>query len=274
MPLTTFRDTLREKCPPWLRQGTAEKVLYSIGVLIDGFADALTAGLKMRFPGYYSAESLPHIGRERRIRRGRNESDAVYAPRLIRWLADHQRRGGPYALLAQLHAHFADAPFAIELLYYPSALLGTALLWDSPPGIWNDGGVWSATADATHVARRYSMDTAGNVLRGEAAWTPDSDSAHWARWWLIYSWPGAVVLDGAWDDAGVWSDGGVWDLDGFDADEVAELRAIPREWNAQHARGHLVLAPADAELWDYPPGIWNDGGAWNDETTTAVTIRV
>lgn len=211
-PTRTFRDRIRRACPPWLQIGWNEKLLYSFGAQIDAFADALVAGVKMRFPNVYSPESLPLIGRERRIARGLLEDDATYATRLTRWLDDHRVRGGPYAMLAQLHAYYFGNEFPIELVY--------------------------------RSGRRYSMDVDGNVVRDDIVFTPDGNPAQWARWWLFmytdsYALPlsdadtadiariptewnaahcfGTVVLLASsaelWDYplGEVWNDAGVWD---------------------------------------------------------------
>lgn len=152
--LQTYRDSIRKICPPWLQNGFAEAILYSIAVQVDAFGDALVAGVKQRFPGYYSFEALPLIGRERRIRRGIAETDATYAARLTRWRLDHRRRGGPYALLSQLFAYYAPNNFPIELVY--------------------------------QSGRRFSMDTSGVVTRDDIVWGPDSLTTLWARWWLFF----------------------------------------------------------------------------------------
>lgn len=152
-PTRTFRDRLRRASPPWLQHGWAEKLLYAYGAQVDAFADALVAGVKMRFPNLYSPESLPLIGRERRIARGLLEDDATYASRLTRWLDDHRRRGGPYALLAQLHAYYHPNDFPVQLIY--------------------------------RSGRRYSMDVNGNVTRDDITWSPDAQPDKWARWWLL-----------------------------------------------------------------------------------------
>ncbi len=152
-PTRTFRDRIRMVMPSWLQHGWAEKLLYAIGAQVDVFADALVAGVKMRFPGLYSEESLPLIGRERRISRGLLEDGATYAARLRRWLDDHRRRGGPYAMLAQLYAYFQPNNFPIALIY--------------------------------RSGRRYSMDAAGVVVRDDTSFKPDDAPEQWARWWLI-----------------------------------------------------------------------------------------
>lgn len=228
---TTFRDTIRDKLsPPWLRGTIGEKVMYALAVHADALGDAVAAAVKSRFPNYYSAESLPYIGRDRKISRGRIETDAVYASRLNRWLDDHATRGGPYALLAQVYAHFAPAAFAVDLVYFSG--------------------------------RRFRMDANGVVAtRDDITWTPDTNAVRWARWWLFYYWPTEILSDGVWDDPGTWSDGGVWDSD-LTAEEVTDLRLVPREWNAAHAMGNVVLLSGDLELWDYPDGTWDESGLW------------
>ncbi len=234
----TFRDTVRSASPPWLKNGRAEKILYAVAIQLDALGEALVAGVKIRFPNLYSAESLPLIGRERRIRRGRLESDATYATRLLRWLDDHRHRGGPYALLAQLHAHYAPASFAITLIYYSG--------------------------------RRFTMAVDGSVVRDEVVWHPDGNAAKWARWWLFYDWPDSITLDDDWG-SGTWGDGGVWGSS-LTVDDVTDLRLVPREWNAAHPFGRIVLLN-NAETWDFPPELWDDGGLW-DSANSAIELDV
>lgn len=229
MALITFRDTVKQICPRWLRNGWAEKLMYAIAIQLDALMDALVFGIMARFPGAYTPESLPLLSRERRILRGRNETDAVHANRLKFWLDDHPLRGGPYGMLGQLKAHFAADPFPIQLVYYSG--------------------------------RRFSMDVDGVVTRDDIVWSPDANTAKWARWWLFYEWPTPIGDDGLWGDAGTYGDGGVWGSD-LTVAEVTDLRAVPREWNAAHAIGRLVLIPAGAELWGNPEGLWGDAGVW------------
>lgn len=213
-PLRMFRDAIRELSPWWLRGPIGGSVLYAIGSVVDEVADRLRAGVKMRFPAYYSTESLPLLGRERRIRRGRFESETTYATRLLPWLDHHRTRGGPYALLAQVHAFYAPNNFPVELRYVSG--------------------------------RRFVMDPDdGSVERSDVVWSPPGDPAMWARWWLTYTWPTPLDDDGQWGDPGTWGDGGVWALD-MSANDVRDVRVVPREWNAAHSLGRVVLDSAAA----------------------------
>lgn len=218
----TFRDRIRQLSPPWLQRGWAEKLLYAYAVQLDAFADALNAGVKLRFPGLYSMESLGLIGRERRISRGLLETDATYAARLPRWLDDHRRRGGPYAMLAQLHAYYSPSTFHTELIY--------------------------------RSGRRFTMQPDGSVTRDDVVWNPDGNPAQWARWWLfLYT-----------DDY----------LPPLTAQQIADIRLIPTEWNAAHCFGTVVVFPTGAELWDFPNGhTWDESGVW-DTADTVSTIAV
>ena len=220
--LLTFRDTMRAVCPPWLQRGLAEKILYSCAVQLDAFGDALVAGVKQRFPGLYSFDSLSTLGRERRIPRGRAEANVDYAERLRHFLTDHSMRGGPYALLRQLHWYFWPALFDIELVY------------------WNGRRF---TRDADLIRAGATLDE--SIVRDYVSWAPDTDSTHWARWWLFY-------YTDTWKDAPP------------SAEELAELRFVPRQWNAAHCLGTIILFSSITELWDWPLGhVWDEPGTWN-----------
>ncbi len=223
----TFRDAIRKAVPVWLQKGNAEKILYALAIQFDGLTDAVTAGVKARFPGLYSPESLAVLGRDRRIRRGRYDTDQTYATRLLRWLDDHANRGGPYAMLQQIHAHFAPNNFPIELVYASGA--------------------------------RFALATDGTITR-DYTFPLDGDPAQWARWTLYYHWPVSYGSDGTWGAPGLWGDGGVWGSN-VPPDTVTDLKLVPTEWNAAHALGTLVLLGPGAGLWGVPPtDTWGMGG--------------
>lgn len=158
--LRTYRDRIRKACPPWLQTGLAEQWLYAAAVQIDAMADAVVGGIKLRFPGQYSYDSLPTIGRERRIRRGRTETDVVYSTRLARWFDSHARRGGPYAMLQQIYEFWAPNSFPVTLL--------------------NRSGA------------RYQMDVAGVISRDEIF---TYDTPQWAKWILLYESDALTAAD-------------------------------------------------------------------------------
>lgn len=240
--LITFRDAVKAISPTWLRIGTAEKLLYSIGVHLDGWGDCVTAAIKHRFPGYYTHESLPILARDRKMIRGPSESKETFAARLCTWLDAHRQRGGAPELLRQTQAYYQPNPFAEAVVNY--------------------------------LGLRYSVDAAGSMSTDTIVWSPDDDSARWPRWWLFYDWPGASNDDGKWQDWGTWNDGGVWDSDLTEA-EARDIATVPRAWNAAHcASAWVVLLKSDRALWDYPPGLWDDGTYWEDRGPAVVAVGI
>ena len=218
-PIVTHRDTLITITPWWLHGFIGLRVIYAIGVHLDTIGEQLVQGVRRRFPGFDAQDSLGVIGRDRRIRRGRNEPDASYAIRLRRWWDDHARRGGPYAMLTQLFHHYAVAPYAIDLVYFN----GTA----------------------------YMLATSGAITRGSfSLFAPDALTTKLGRWWLFFHWPSVPPGDGIWSSPGVWDDGGVWDS-GLTPNEVADLRLIPNEWGNGHSRGLIVLLAPGFDAEDY-----------------------
>lgn len=226
----TFRDALREISPRWLISGLGEKILYSFGLLFDYLAEWVAEAVRRRLPQDGSNDALGRIGVDRRMPRGRDETPDNYAARLVGWLDAHRTRGGPYALLAQVAAHYRTAPFDMRLLY--------AL-----------GRVFTMAAPYTAPITRTDITT------------PVTDLVHWSRWWLIYTWPDALNPDGIWSDPGVYDDGGVWDSD-LSAADVADLRLIPFGWNAAHAIGALALVPPGSAFLGMSISAWGDPSTW------------
>jgi len=233
--LIKFVDTLLQILPWWLRSGLGGKIAFALGKQLDGVGDATTEAAKIRFPDPARPDALALLGSDRKIRRGSVEPDEVYAPRLRRWLDDHRTRGNPYAMLAQLHAYFAQAPFPIELIY--------------PTG------------------RRYSLATDGTVTRDDLQYWDNPNPAQWAHWTLIYHWPTAINPLGLWGGSGAkW--GGNLNLWGIAPGsltpaQVRDLVLVPTEWNAAHCRGVIVMLSPGRRIWGYPPRKWNTGnGKW------------
>ncbi|MBA3841090.1 MAG: hypothetical protein H0X39_00445 [Actinobacteria bacterium] len=224
-PLVTFRDTIRQIVPAWLRGPIGGRLLYAVAAPIDAMADALVAGVRSRFPGAVSSETLGIIGRERRIRRGRTENDATYTPRVISWLDSHRLRGGPYEMLRQLFAHYAPNNFKIDLVY--------------------------------RSGRRFQMDTAGNITRDSLGLFT---YAEWANWTLYFYWP-SPVLKRSWGASGsTWGDGFVWGST-LTTQEAVDMRLLPKEWNAAHCKGRIVLLQSGTRLWGYPLRTWGTVGS-------------
>lgn len=225
--VATFRDRMLMRwCPPWLARGNNARFMYALAFQADVMAEAMVAAVVARFPGAYTYETLPSIGRERRITRGPNETDQSYAHRLIRWLDDHRHRGNAYALLAQIHAYYRPNAFGVELVY--------------------------------RSGRHFTMTADGAVTRGlSPTFAIDTRPEQWARWWLFYP-------------------AGSYDLSDFTAADAADVAHVPREWNAAHCIGTIILMRPGGELWNWPLGRkWNRPGVkWNNPNGRRVKIMV
>lgn len=228
-----FSEIIRQVSPRWLATGTAEKILYSMFVACDVLATACAESVKARCPGVLSGESLPIIGRDRLITRGKYETDGLYASRLNRWLTDHATRGGPYAMIAQIRAHFGD--------------------------LWKMALVYRS-------GRHFEVFGPGeSVSRTDISWTPDGDTAKWAKFWLFYFVSEPIPGDGTWDGPGSYDDGKVWDSD-LTVSDAEDYRRVPKNWSPAHTRGEIVLLGPGQDLWDYPESTWTKAGGvgWSD----------
>ncbi len=93
-----------------------------------------------------------------------------------------------------------------------------------------------------------------------------------------YEWAGFVVVipyttsliwaDSAWDTAGTYDDGGVWDSS-VGGDFTARVARTIQTQKPTETKLRFALAQvnADAELWDWPAGTWDDPGVWADDET-------
>jgi hypothetical protein len=239
--LTTFRDTLRNSLPRWLQGDNAVtragRLVYAFGVHLDAVADALVGGVKSRFPGVYSTETIPVIGRERRIIRGPFEGDDQYAARLRGAFDAHRRAGNPFALLEQLRAHLAPET--------PGVLVSV---------VNRNGTV-------------YARDSSGAPSVTGGTWDWDATPELWSRFWV-------VLRATKWTDEGINSAPGVFGEAGTmgstaTVEEVAAVRSIVSQWTPPHAQCVNVIVVLDGAAWDadQPDGDWD---LWGNRNPAAV----
>jgi hypothetical protein len=161
----SFIYAMKNVSPPWLRRVVGGAVMESLGVPVETLVDRTVESLRKRFPNALSPEALGYLGRERRILRGPNEPAATYAARLLTWWDSHLTRGGPYALLTQMHAYFADA--------------------ENP------------TIDCvSNNGVRHTVDSSGTITRGSyAGFTGDGEApTKWARLFIFFQLPGTTIF--------------------------------------------------------------------------------
>lgn len=247
----SFERTIKRLCPPWLQRTVGVALMGAIGAELDGLLDRVDEGVRLRFPDALAdhAEALARIGRERRIRRGPGENATTYASRLLPWWDEHRVRGGPYALLRQLHAFFlARLNVRMDVVY--------------------------------HSGTRRWADEAGTITRDAVTWDADG-SDDWSQFWLFFyvgESDTLVTLDG--DTLVTLGGDGLVTLGGaagLGSDEEEILSAIPREWSAAHIlRITIVLLYGTARLWNYPQPVptWAEWGVESNWGGNSPTIYV
>jgi hypothetical protein len=259
VPQLSFRETLRHYVPPWLAdrpgRNVAFRYLYGIVSVLDAGAEVLMQGLQARFPGLCTPTALPYIGRDRRIIRGPQQTDAAYAAELLRWLEYWRGAGNAYTLA-----------LALQTFLYPGA---------PRVRIVTRSGVW------------YTLDPDGELTQTRAEpnnWDWDSithpeKAGHWSEFWVI-------VYPPHFNDAGNWgtSDGQTWGAGtafGIDAASgtVAALRRLIQQWKGAHTRCVCLIVAYDATSFDpsaapgapgMPDGHW---GRWSKDDGSGGRIK-
>lgn len=147
--MISISEALSRIVPPWLQRLRGKAFMRGLGAPLDVVRSASAEAIDARFPRTARPDALSYIGRDRKIVRGLDESDASYAGRLRRWLPDHNRRGGGIALLRQLEAYYASSPKQIDLVY--------------------------------ETGTRYTLGLDGTITKDSIEWREGSDPAAWAQ---------------------------------------------------------------------------------------------
>lgn len=105
---SNYRNLARFLVPSWLYSGDGEKVIHSLMLIVDAFAERARLGLEARFPSRAGASALKLIGDDRGFIRGRAETAEHYAARLQSWRypRGHRVRGSAFAALEQVSEYF------------------------------------------------------------------------------------------------------------------------------------------------------------------------
>lgn len=237
----TYRDALEALCPGWLQGTWALRVMYSIGVHFDLIVELCVRAVWLRFPRSNAClGALTAIGRDRGIVRGFDESDASYAERCSRWIADRRRRGGPYALLRQIQGYLTGHEVSLRVV--------------TQKGHW-----YQVAADGTES---WASDI------GDAQWNWDASLYDGSEYFVVISVPSTLwSIQTTWDvnEHGTvipWGDTthGVLGLTATRA-QVDTLKMLVREWGAPHAVCLWIVLAFDAG--SFVPGATDSATAGN-----------
>ena len=179
---TNFRSLARWFLPAWLIEGDGGLVNEALTGLADMTAEKVSDGLDAGFPSRADASANALSGVDRGIVRGRDETDAHYAARLVAWRypRGHRIRGGAWAALEQVAEYF-----------------GGLYCWT----VDLRGNVFTRDADGTESA---------SSLAGGWKWFSDPivTAGKWAQFWLVIEprpemlefkrWPALDAPGGTW----------------------------------------------------------------------------
>jgi hypothetical protein len=237
-----FRIVRQHLAPRWLTEGDGELVGYALDLVKDAFIERARLGLLARFPETAPTDAQVAIGRDRRVLKGINETNASYAARLIRWLDDRQRCGNPYALLQKLAEYMGPLP-----------KLRT---------VDNRGNWYTREADGTESA-----------VLNEGNWDWDGNEDRWSRFWVIV-YPNGLWSEGSndWGDAAgpSWGEnsGETWGSTATE-EHVQSVRSIIADWKPAGTRCVNIILAFDNASFDptaavdatgMPNGLW---GKWS-----------
>ncbi len=252
---TRFRTAWRKLVPGWLARGEGELLLYSLGLMLDSFAERGRISVLARHPDHAPADALASLGRDRQIVRGRGEVQAAFAARLVRWLDDHRLRGNPYALMQQVRA-FCNSPVRLRTV--------------DTRGNW-----YTLERDGTKSVE---------LAAGNWDWRGDP-ATKWSQFWLII-YPTTDATPLPWAQAPTWGEAGAvysrertWGTTATPA-EVDTVRRIVREWKPAGTRCVRIIVAFDDASFDptaaagspgLPAGTW---GRWSNGEDPARTDRL
>lgn len=244
----SFVTAYRWLLPSWLSEGDSGKVVESLAGLKDMFIQRARDGLEARFPSRAGDSALALIGADRGIIRGRDESTAHYAARLVAWRypRGHRVRGNAYAAIEQVWEYF--------------------------------GGLYCWTVD--QHARRYTRAVDGTESASNQAggwdWDATPVTGYWARFWLVIeprpehlgvkAWPALGAVGGTWGGGtlGEIAASGValghQGISHQDARTIKRLFKGLRQWKPAGTRAMFaIVSLADHGAGDpAPDGTWGD----------------
>lgn len=253
MSLSTFRNLGYRLIPNWAHGGNLFRVLYAIWIIVDALGDMLLAAVKIRFPGYYSNESLPRLSSERMIYQGPNESPSSFAARLATWW-DVAKHSAMFLTMAQqIQAYCLPGLYRVEI-------------------VQNNG-------------LRYTLGADGSWTIDQTTWNWDGDTMKWSRFWVLLSntslgvtgydatIENASLTIGAFnaqpDGRDVGSDTPFLNYDTSPVPDHREIRRIMEVHRAPHACCDLILLLLGHDnFWASPPaGNWD---RWKNRSSLAL----
>lgn len=251
--VTTFRDSVKTICPPWLQGYWGYRFMYSIAFQMDSVAENLKQGVLARMPGYGTTEALQYTGHDRQIERGSTESDDAFIERLQQAIPTWKIAGNAESIFKQLLG--AVSPNVPKIRYVVNGV-------DEASNIIAD---WVTIEDGVVSYHRSNPSN----------WDWDGAFVPFRFWIIIY--PGVWTMK-TWGDGHTWGDGTSWGSSATAA-EIEDIRALVGKWKMAGSECKNIIVAGDNSLFDPTavPGAPMPDGTWGPEykivAGTAVPTR-
>lgn len=233
----TLLAALKWLVPSWLN----DEITQSLVTVIDEHTARARAGLEARMPSRAGDDALVLIGADRRIPRGRTETRAHYAARLLGWRYPfgHRVRGNAYALLDQIRQYWAGGS-ASDMYAYTMD---------------RNGSRFQIQPDGTELADYgYSFNWDGLAGKG--------------RFWVLLAnipgvSPGPLIGDPALWGGTVGPDGRGYTIGqyGVTPDDIAAMRELvlgETPWKPAGTRAEYVVVMFTNGIPPNPTWNWDD----------------
>jgi hypothetical protein len=243
-----LRDAMKTASPPWLQTGTAEKFLYSMGLVMDALLDKLNQAVRSRMPGQgATTTTLAYIGADRLIPQGLLEGVPSYQSRLQQAWDSWGFAGMNRGVLQQVLGYLTPFQPLARAVTDPRASLNK---WDT------------YLAGTNLVANPQPTNTAVVAQN----WNWDGQNLPWRFFVILQSIApqNFTGTEGTWGDGDVWGDATKsWGLS-IPATEVSSIRNIIGTFKSGQWCQWIIVS-FDATLFD--PGATADGthnanGTW------------
>lgn len=219
LPSSQQRDVIKSISPPWLQEGTNERVMYCFGLACDALLEKLNQAVKAHMPGLGTPTALPYIGRDRVMFQGPYESNESFANRLQSAFDAWQRAGSCRSVMSQAMSYVAGFN-PVESGQLPRC----AVIGDDYNGTYTTWHTYYSDSDIIS-APSYQRKTTN-------LWNWDGTHRWWRNWLVLFFSPSATLQPEDTWGSGEWGQsGGSW---GFNVESsfFSTLRLLVRLWKS------------------------------------------
>jgi hypothetical protein len=263
-----FRRIYKFLTPSWLHNpdGDGEKVLYSLGLLIDAQVEKLRQGLEASFPSRAGPSANALTAGERGIMPARPgaETNDDFVARLKAWRGPrtHRVRGNAYEALVEIwrywggiYAETVDS-HGLSHVVTPAYDITDVFTWPDPT---------------------IRSDWTGDPSPGFTSWEGLDADVYWSRFWILLA-SEAITDNEALGDPDLW--GGALDTPGFTLgqngvapSDVVAMRSFfqERHWYPGYAQAEWIVIAPDQAIFPtiVPENTWK---YWSKDDGTGIRV--